>query len=389
MKRSTAWAPLFRKSGVAVALGLLAGSAVAAQVAVAPKGQSTDRIIVKYRDSGVTSLQAASASGATAKATVAAERQSRIQSAVGRFGGNARFLRHGGMGTQVWKLDKRMPVGQVASMAAEMAKGDTSIEYAEPDRILRIMAANPNDARWSDQWDLQNSVAGVNAPAAWDLSTGSGVVVAVLDTGYRPHVDLAANIVGGYDMINDAETGNDGNGRDSDARDTGDAVVAEECGVGEEASDSSWHGTHVAGTIAAVTHNGIGVAGLAYNAKVLPVRVLGKCGGYTSDIADGMIWASGGSVAGLPANPNPARVINMSLGGPGACDATSQNAINAARARGTVVVVAAGNESQDARNSNPANCAGVVTVAAYGKTGARAYYSNFGTVVDLSGPVAR
>jgi serine protease len=119
---------------------------------------------------------------------------------------------------------------------------------------------------------------------------------------------------------------------------------------------------------------------------VQPVRVLGKCGGYTSDIADGIIWASGGTVSGLPANATPAKVINMSLGGGGACDTTSQNAINSARSRGTVVVVAAGNENQNASNSNPANCSGVIAVAATDRNGARAYYSNFGSIVTLAAP---
>jgi serine protease len=142
----------------------------------------------------------------------------------------------------------------------------------------------------------------------------------------------------------------------------------------------------VAGTIAAKTNNGLGVAGVAYNARVVPVRVLGKCGGYTSDIADAIIWASGGTVSGVPANANVAKVINMSLGGGGACGTTTQNAINSARSRGTVVVVAAGNENQNASNSNPANCAGVVTVAATNRNGARAPYSNYGAVVDVAAP---
>jgi serine protease len=192
--------------------------------------------------------------------------------------------------------------------------------------------------------------------------------------------------VGGYDFISDAAIANDGGGRDADATDPGDWTAANECAAGEPASNSSWHGTHVAGTIAAKTNNGVGVAGVAYNAKIVPVRVLGKCGGYTSDIADAIIWASGGTVTGVPANANVAKVINMSLGGGGACDTTTQNAINSARSRGTVIIVAAGNENQNASNSNPANCAGVVAVAATGKTGGRASYSNYGTVVDVAAP---
>ena len=187
-------------------------------------------------------------------------------------------------------------------------------------------------------------------------------------------------------MIIDTAVSNDGNGRDADASDPGDWVAAGECGFGSPASNSSWHGTHVAGTIAALTNNASGVAGVAFGAKVQPVRVLGKCGGYTSDIADGITWASGGAVTGLPANPTPARVISLSLGGGGACDTTTQNAINGARGRGTVVVVAAGNSNANAANFSPASCSGVISVAAVNRQGGKAYYSNFGAVVDVAAP---
>jgi len=128
------------------------------------------------------------------------------------------------------------------------------------------------------------------------------------------------------------------------------------------------------------------MAGVAYKARVLPVRVLGKCGGYLSDIADAITWASGGTVAGVPANANPAEVINMSLGGNGSCDAAYQEAINGAVSRGTTVVVAAGNSASNAANFRPASCSNVVSVGAARITGGIASYSNFGTVVDLSGP---
>lgn len=138
--------------------------------------------------------------------------------------------------------------------------------------------------------------------------------------------------------------------------------------------------------MAAVGNNSIGVAGVAYNAKVLPVRVLGKCGGTSSDIADAIVWASGGSVRGVPANPNPAKVINLSLGGSGSCSQTYRRAISSANNRGTTVVVAAGNSNADAAGFSPANCAGVVTVAALDRDGNRAFYSNFGATVEVAAP---
>jgi serine protease len=214
------------------------------------------------------------------------------------------------------------------------------------------------------------------------------VVVGVVDTGYRPHADLNANILPGYDFISDTFVANDGGGRDSNAQDPGDWLNPGECGPGDPATfeASSWHGTHVAGTIAALTNNASGVAGVAFNARVVPARVLGKCGGYTSDIADAIIWVSGGTVAGVTNNANPAKVVSISLGGGGSCGTTTQNAINSARSRGASVVVAAGNSNSNAANFTPANCSGVVTVAATGRNGGKASYSNFGTTVEVAAP---
>ena len=328
----------------------------------------TDRLIIKYRD------------GSSATTRSAEEHAARA-------GHRMALLRVGVGDTRVMRVERRLPHAEMEQLARDIAAADPAILYAEPDRILRALAT-PNDTQYGQQWHYFEATAGLNLPPAWDKSTGSGVVVAVIDTGYRPHADLAANILPGYDFIADSFVSNDGGGRDSDAKDPGDAIAAGECGNGDPAQDesSSWHGTHVAGTIAAVSNNGSGVAGVAYGAKVLPVRVLGKCGGYTSDIAAGIVWASGGSVSGIPANPNPARVINLSLGGSGACDTTSRDAIAGARSRGTVVVVAAGNENVNASNSSPANCAGVIAVAAVNRSGGRAYYSNYGAVVAVAAP---
>jgi hypothetical protein len=156
----------------------------------------------------------------------------------------------------------------------------------------------PNDTSYNLQWHYYEATGGLNAPPAWDKSTGTGIVAAVIDTGYRPHADLAANILQGYDFIGDTFVANDGNGRDTSALDPGDWVTANQCGYTHPAQNSSWHGTHVAGTIAAVTNNALGVAGVAFGAKIVPARVSRQVRGYTSDIADAIVWSSGGAVSG-------------------------------------------------------------------------------------------
>ncbi|AIY65854.1 S8 family peptidase [Pseudoalteromonas piratica] len=294
-------------------------------------------------------------------------------------------------GLHVVKVDGKLSAEETQQYMDEMvASGD--IEYIEIDQMLKPFAT-PSDPQYSNQWHYFESAGGLNLPGAWDKATGAGVTVAVLDTGYRPHADLNANLLPGYDMISNTFVANDGGGRDSDARDPGDATTKGECGTDSSGQpvpradqNSSWHGTHVAGTVAAVANNGEGVVGVAYGAKVVPVRVLGKCGGLTSDIADGIIWASGGSVSGTTANANPASVINMSLGGSGACSATTQAAINTARSNGAVVVIAAGNDNDNSANYNPGNCSGVVNVASVGRNGGRAYYSNYGANIDVAAP---
>ncbi len=339
----------------------------------------TDRMIVKYKD-------AKAAGKGVARVPAMAQARAAILNRAGQqFGLAMKALHSTATGANIVHIGKRMSVAEVNALAQELMARDPNVEYAEPDRIM-VKQFTPNDPRYNEQWQYFDATGGLRANTAWDSVTGSGVNVAVIDTGYRPHADLAGQFVGGYDFITSTSIAADGNGRDADASDPGDSTIAGQCGAGSAASGSSWHGTHVAGSIAAKTNNGVGVAGVAFNAKVVPVRVLGKCGGYTSDIADAIIWSSGGSVAGVPVNANPARVINMSLGGGGACGTTTQNAINSARSRGSVVIVAAGNSNTDASSANPANCAGVVTVAATNRSGGRAYYSNYGAVVDVAAP---
>jgi serine protease len=383
MKRS--YLSLLKNCAAAlVAAGALAGVAQAQQVRPAQSAAfvaQTDRLIVKYKDS------VPADKGPARAAPLSAARRALIDRAGQQFGLSMKLLHTIATGAHVLQLDRKMPLPQVVALATELAARDPSVEYAEPDRIMTAQFV-PNDPQYGNQWDFYEAAAGIRLPAAWDKSIGTGVNVAVIDTGYRPHADLVGQILPGYDFISSSTVANDGNGRDSDASDPGDWTLAGQCGTGSPPQDepSSWHGTHVSGTIAAHTNNGLGVAGVAFDAKIVPARVLGRCGGYTSDIADAIIWSSGGTVSGVPANANKARVLNMSLGGAGACDSTSQNAINSARSRGAVVVVAAGNSNTDASNATPANCQGVIAVAAVGRTGGKASYSNFGSVVDIAAP---
>ncbi|MEU6253648.1 S8 family serine peptidase [Streptomyces sp. NPDC047043] len=342
----------------------------AAQAEAAP-GTPAERLIVGYK-SGAEEARSnkAAAADAEAKGKEAGE--------------DVDFRRRLGTGAALVDLGDRPGTAQVADVVAEF-KADPQVAYVVPDRLNRPQA-DPNDTEYAKQWDLFESTAGMNVPGAWPTSTGSGVTVAVIDTGYVAHSDLAANIVGGYDFIADTAVSVDGDGRDSNPADPGDWYNAGDCGSGIPASGSSWHGTHVAGTIAAVTNNNKGVAGIAYGAKISPLRVLGKCGGYDSDIIDAITWASGGSVSGVPANSNVAKVINMSLGGDGACSSATQSAITAAVNRGTTVVVAAGNDNDNVANHSPGNCNNVISVAATNRSGAKASYSNYGSLVDISAP---
>ena len=389
MKQSHSMQPAMLKICVAVSLAVVSLTAAAGVGNDNPAGKQqfvmeTDQIIVKYKDDLPVEKTKGQARG-HAVAALAQERKGKLERAGQEFGMTVRESHAIASGARVFKLNGKKHLNDVQKVAAEMMARDPAIEYAEPDRIMTHMAT-ANDPYYAQQWHYTDATGGLRLPTAWDKSTGTGVVVAVIDTGYRPHADLSGQFLQGYDFISSATIGNDGNGRDSDASDPGDWVAAGECYAGSPASGSSWHGTHVAGTVAAKTNNSLGVAGVAYNAKMIPVRVLGKCGGYTSDIADAITWSSGGTVTGVPANANKAKVLNLSLGGSGACDATTQTAINGARSRGSVVVVAAGNDNMNVSNASPANCSGVIAVAATGKTGGRASYSNYGTLVDVAAP---
>ncbi|KAB7769896.1 S8 family peptidase [Xanthomonas sp. LMG 12461] len=347
---------------------------------------TVQRFIVKTRDAAPVSISSASATAAAPSAALRATLQSAAAALPAKNGRalGLTSLRRLAVGPEVVKASRPLDRAEAETLMRQIA-ADPNVEYVEVDQRMTI-ALTPNDPRLGDQWAFGTTNAGINVRSAWDKASGDGVVVAVIDTGITSHPDLNANVLQGYDFISDADSARDGNGRDSNPADEGDWAAAGECYSGSPASNSSWHGTHVAGTIAAITNNGTGVAGTAFKAKILPVRVLGKCGGYTSDIADAITWASGGTVSGVPTNQNPAEVINMSLGGSGTCSSTYQNAINGAVSRGTTVVVAAGNSSTNVSSSVPANCNNVIAVAATTSSRAKASYSNYGAGIDISAP---
>ena len=287
-------------------------------------------------------------------------------------------------GTQTIVLDRNVSDSALARIVDKLSQ-NPAVSWAVPETIERAQQY-ANDPRFGEQWHYFDAVSGIAAPRAWKTAKGAKVVIAVLDTGYRDHKDLQGKLLPGYDFVTSLNRSNDGNGRDNDATDPGDWCPSDTVPI------SSWHGTHVAGTAAAVTGNAEGVAGVAIDAKILPVRVLGRCGGSSFDIADGIRWAAGVSIVGVPDNPNPAQVINLSLGGSGSCSSDYKDAILQARQKGATIIVAAGNSNSNAANFRPANCDGVVTVAATNKKGGRAYFgsptsgSNFGANVDISAP---
>ncbi len=334
----------------------------------------TNQIIVKFKD------------GASELSVM--QQVNRVQKLSNRAGVQVSYRRSLSGEAHVIRLPERLSIDEVEALAEKMAGPE--IEYIHPDYMMHPMET-PNDPLYSSQWHYQEVITGtnygVNLPEAWDIITGdASIVMGVIDTGILlDHPDIDENQTG-YDFIDDTTVANDGDGRDADPTDPGDWVEAGDPCSPTQAS--SWHGTHVAGTMGALTDkpDEEGVAGINWVSPTIHLRALGKCGGFTSDIIDAIRWGAGLAVSGVPVNTTPAKVLNLSLGGFGSCPAATQSAINDAVNAGSTVVVAAGNSSSDASSFSPASCDKVIAVAATDQSGDMASYSNFGSVVDISAP---
>lgn len=394
-------------SALAVLGALAAGHAAAASpqperllttTATAPRALG---LLVKLKDAP--SHEQAAALGTTKAGT------ERLQGVMRASGLSALKISPNGRAAQRVDFDHVLSAGEAAAMASRL-RAQPEVEWVVTNDLERRLAL-PNDPRFpktagtTGQWWLQ-PVSGSNlnvaadrmrgvpgVQGAWDTSTGNAAVtIAILDSGITTHPDLStARYWPGRDFVSEIEYANDGNGWDTDPSDPGDWVTQADlsdpafagCGV----EDSSWHGTTTAGIAAAASNDGVGVAGVNWTSRVLPVRISGKCGATVGDIVDGMRWAAGLQVLDasnntIPVNPHPARVINLSFGGSSACNAAYQSAIDDLAAVKTVVVAPAGNESGGV--TRPANCSGVVGVAAVNRDGFKASYSNFGPSIQIA-----
>ena len=367
---------------------IVAGSgapAVAAEVnPVRTHGSSstvTQQLILKLR-------------GGTADTGEAAARE-RVAALASRTG--VRLAAHRPMTALMHAVRLEAASGKSAAALLAQLRADPEVEYAVPDERRYIHAA-PNDPLYAQQWYLQTAAAtpsAVDAVDAWSITTGSAsLVIADIDTGVRPdHPDLTARLLAGYCFITDAFVANGAGCPGPGAADPGDWVTSSditshpnECSQVKMAVPSSWHGTRVAGILGASTNNGVGIAGITWGPQILPVRALGKCGGLDSDIITAMLWAGGVAVMGAPNNPNPAKIINLSLGGVGACSSPAPypDAISQLTALGVLIVASAGNEGGPV--DAPADCPGVAAVAGLRQAGTKVGYSSLGTEVALGAP---
>jgi len=361
-----------------------AGSLETNPVLTHPKGTASEpmRFLVKFRSASPVAM-----SRSQARETTTADVQSLAQRSSLTMGHSRRI-------TNGLHLMEVSSDGESAAAVMARLRSDPTVESVDVDQ-RRYPHALPNDPLFSSQWYEQNNQpAAIDAITAWDTTTGSrDIVIADLDTGVRfDHPDLGplggSKLLAGYDFIADPVVANDGDGRDADASDPGDWVTSADVATSKfsscTVSNSSWHGTRTAGILGAIANNSTGIAGISWGAKILPVRVLGKCFGSDSDILDGMRWAAGLHVDGVPDNAHPAQVINMSLGSTGACTSAQQIVINEVLAKGVLVVVSAGNEGGPV--DAPANCVGVAGVAGLRNVGTKVGFSSLGPEISLGAP---
>jgi len=359
------------------------------------------RVIVTFKaDSAIARQQVL---GSASRAETAAQRSIERAGVLGKRIGLA--LRGGANISDRTQVVLASGIGS-AQLAARLA-ADSDVESVAID-VRRHRFSAPNDPLYPagqpvdpgpvvGQWYLRAPAgdvkSAIDAETAWAVTTGNpNVIVAVLDTGVRfDHADLKTKLLPGYDMITDPVIAGDGNGRDADPSDPGDYVTDADKAAhpstfdGCDVQDSSWHGTQTASLVGAATGNGIGMASIGRKVRVLPLRVLGKCGGYDSDIQAAMRWAAGLDVPGVPSNPTPAAVISMSLGSDGACSSSYISVVGEVTAAGTLVVAAAGNSAGRAVGT-PASCPGVLAVGGLRHAGTKVGYSDLGPQVALSAP---
>lgn len=271
------------------------------------------------------------------------------------------------LGIWFYKANKNQISSQSSSQMLNQLQALPGILSAEHNTEFKLYQ-KPNDEFYFLQWHFQE----MNIPRAWNFTTGAKVRVAVVDTGIVSHPDLNRNILSGADTISDSQKSLDGDGRDLNPADI--------------EKNSGHHGTHVAGTIAAVVNNGIGLAGVSWGTKVVPVRAITSKGGNTKDIIAGVAWAAGYKVDQLGTTPHPAKIINLSLGSKRPCSPAEQTLFHMLAQKGIVAVVAAGNDGANVKDYSPASCNNVITVGATVPGGARASYSNYGSQIDIMAP---